>query len=217
MSTKVANAAPAPAEVKKVKKPKSLKTKKDKVQKVQEVVAEVTKSVENDNEKSISKTSTENIDRLIEFFITKYSLKESVVKKDLKESKLIPRNSVYSGKKIKDKDAPKRAKSAYIYYTIDQRSKGAYKDLPVTEQSVKFGKDWEKIKEDKKASAPFVKLAEKDKERYRAEKDKYDVEHPPAAKKIAHEDDPEFVLNPGSKKMVRKDGKLGQEILKAQE
>ena len=74
----------------------------------------------------------------------------------------------------KDKDAPKRNKSAYLFYTMKNREllKKKFPDDSAQEIVSKLGAAWTEAKENKKIKK-YEKMAEKDKERYQDEKSAY--------------------------------------------
>ena len=76
-------------------------------------------------------------------------------------------------KKTKDKDAPKKNKSAYMFFCDDERSviKQELPDLNNKEVLVELGSRWSKLKEQNPDKVKvFEDLASKDKERYLLEK-----------------------------------------------
>mmetsp|Transcript_14783 Transcript_14783/g.35250 ORF Transcript_14783/g.35250 Transcript_14783/m.35250 type:complete len:104 (-) Transcript_14783:261-572(-) len=79
-------------------------------------------------------------------------------------------------KKVKDKDAPKKGRSAYIFFTMDRREElvAENPDLKgsVTEVSKILGAEWKKMTD--KQKKPYEDQAKKDKERYEKEKEKYE-------------------------------------------
>ena len=72
-------------------------------------------------------------------------------------------------RKHKDPNAPKRPRSAYLYYCEAERKTIMKKhpDYKVTDVSKELGPAWQKLSD--KAKAKYEKLAAKDKERYEAE------------------------------------------------
>lgn len=68
-------------------------------------------------------------------------------------------------KKTKDKDAPKRSISAYIFFSNDFRTK--HPELSVTELSKAAGAAWKGLSDEMKK--PYEAMALKDKERYQRE------------------------------------------------
>lgn len=169
-----------------------------------------TKAVKADTK--TSKTSTANIDLMLETIVGEFNIKESDLKTLLRENNLLPRTSKFAhAKKRKDPDAPKRARSAYIFFTMDQRKKGEHADEEVKDQTKAFGKAWKKLS--KKGRAKFDKLAEEDKKRYEKEMKKWRKTHPEESKKRAHEDDPDYIENPETGKYVRRDGAIGKKLV----
>lgn len=77
-------------------------------------------------------------------------------------------------KKIKDKNAPKRALSAFFCYLKARRNelKKEQPSLSNTEIISKMSAEWKSFTA--KEKEPFVKASEKDKERYHREKKNYD-------------------------------------------
>jgi len=77
-------------------------------------------------------------------------------------------------KQKKDKNAPKRALSAYLFFCNDKRPelKKKYPDEAITQLAARLGKAWGKLSESDKK--PYNKEAEKDKERYEKEMKKYE-------------------------------------------
>jgi hypothetical protein len=98
------------------------------------------------------------------------SLIASEQKKQAKPSK--------KDKPIKDSDAPKRGKSAYIFFCNDYRAivkSELGDDLKTTEITKELGARWNKLKEstkasDKKLLTKYEKMATDDKDRYEKEK-----------------------------------------------
>ena len=124
-----------------------------------------------------------------------------------------------SKKKKKDPNAPKRGKSAYIFFGQEYREKAKEElieehgdDYKHTMVMAKLGEMWNELKastkpKDKKAVAKFEKMAADDKERYEAEKEDYtpstDEDEP--EKKVAKKPSPKKeVKKPSPKKEVKK-------------
>lgn len=87
------------------------------------------------------------------------------------------------GRKKKQKTAgPKRATSAYFFFTADMRErvKQENPDLKITEMAKVMGAKWKQMSDADKQK--YVDMAEKDKERYAAEKVTWDRDHPDQAK-----------------------------------
>jgi hypothetical protein len=76
-------------------------------------------------------------------------------------------------KKAKDKDAPKRATSAFFYYLQYRRPtlKDEQPKLGNTEIVSKMSEEWKAMRDSEKV--PFQKQANTDKERYAREKEEY--------------------------------------------
>jgi hypothetical protein len=79
-------------------------------------------------------------------------------------------------KKKQEEAGPKRAISAYFYFTNDKDKRAPfnakYPDLSYFEVNKKMTEEWNKLSDDDKK--PFEDLAAKDKERYKAEKAIFD-------------------------------------------
>ncbi|VDK65287.1 unnamed protein product [Onchocerca ochengi] len=67
-------------------------------------------------------------------------------------------------KKVKDPNAPKRAKSAYMFWLSENRSRIAKPGMSVIDVSKAAGVEWGKIKDKSK----YEKMASQDKQRYEA-------------------------------------------------
>ena len=84
-----------------------------------------------------------------------------------------------STRKIKDKDKPKRALSAYLYFCKDKRQgvkERMGKNAPTTSITTELGKMWRDLKQSPDCDsliAPYQKLADEDKKRYEAEMEGY--------------------------------------------
>jgi structure-specific recognition protein 1 len=79
-----------------------------------------------------------------------------------------------SKKNKKDKDAPKKAISAYFFY-IKERRDSITKELPnLNNKEIvkKMSEEWNALRDDKKK--PYVQKALEDKKRYEKEKADYD-------------------------------------------
>ena len=77
----------------------------------------------------------------------------------------------------KDKDAPKKAISAFFFYNKERRPilKKEQPNLDNKEIIKKMSEEWNALSEDKKK--PYVAKAEADKKRYAKEKEEYDKTH----------------------------------------
>ena len=75
----------------------------------------------------------------------------------------------------KDKDAPKRAISAFFFYNKERREtlKKEQPDLDNKQIIATMSKEWNALGEEKKK--PYVEKAEADKKRYEEEKKKYEA------------------------------------------
>lgn len=79
-----------------------------------------------------------------------------------------------SSKKVKDPDAPKRGKSSYIYFCLENRDKIKKKnpEMDAKDLTKELGRMWrEDVSDEEKAK--YVKMSEKDKSRYEKEKETY--------------------------------------------
>jgi hypothetical protein len=124
--------------------------------------------------------------------------KEELTKK---ASKMVPIGSSFRPKKVQ-KDGPKRSKNAYMFFCEDARSKSK-KTLLAKD----LGAKWEKLSTKEKEK--YLKLAEADKARYNSEVNKAE----PQEKQLKNKDDPNYILNEKSGKMVLRTGAIGKKIL----
>ena len=83
--------------------------------------------------------------------------------------------------KKKQKTGPKRATTAYFYFTADMRErvKEENPDLKVTEIAKVIGAKWKALTDEEKQK--YNDMADKDKERYADEKSTWDEDHPDEA------------------------------------
>ena len=83
----------------------------------------------------------------------------------------------------KDKDAPKRALSAYFFYNQERRDslKKEKPELNNKEIIKKMSEEWNALSDEKKK--PYIAKAEADKKRYETEKKAYDEKKNAGAKK----------------------------------
>ena len=91
-------------------------------------------------------------------------------------------------RKKMNKDGPKRAKSAYLFFCADNRDKikEANPDMKATQITAELGRMWNELKADDsrgKELAGYEKQATQDKERYEKEKSQLNSEEP--VKKVA--------------------------------
>jgi hypothetical protein len=93
-------------------------------------------------------------------------------------------------KKVKDPNAPKRAKSNYILFCEDRRPKLKSKNptFSAKELIIECGKAWKSSSEKEKEK--FRGLAQKDKERYQSEMEKYTPAEPSSFEKEPKEKRP---------------------------
>jgi len=95
-------------------------------------------------------------------------------KKGGSKKKTTKRKVTKKGRKKKDKDAPKRPTSAWIYFSVKKREELKKKnpDLSFGQLSKMAGKEWKKISDAKKAK--YEELAAEDKKRYEKESKAYE-------------------------------------------
>jgi hypothetical protein len=192
----------------KVSKPKKTKAVKDEV-----VEVVVDDSV---GKKSSSKTTTTNIDLIISLLIEQFSLNDKEVRTTLAE--VLPSTSGFKkGKKKKDKDAPKKGLSAYMFFTMARREqvKTDGPELKFTEITQELGRLWRSMNDDDKA--PFQTQADADKIRYTTEMKAYRLLKgipEPSEKKNNGANDPTKILNT-SGKYVKRTGKIGRALVEA--
>lgn len=81
-------------------------------------------------------------------------------------------------KKNKDPLAPKKYKTAYMFFNIENinehKKKFPSDKIIVSEIAKRSGEEWKKIKEDEKKYEKYKKLEDNDKKRYKKEFDKYE-------------------------------------------
>ena len=84
-------------------------------------------------------------------------------------------NKKRGGKSVKDPNAPKRGKSAYIFFCQDMREKvkSENPDMKASEVMAKLGELWNGDYADAKSRQKWIKQADKDKKRYEEEKSNY--------------------------------------------
>ena len=77
-------------------------------------------------------------------------------------------------KQTKDKDAPKRAISAFFFYNKERREtlKKEQPNLNNKEIIATMSKEWNALSEEQRK--PYIKKADEDKKRYEEEKSKYE-------------------------------------------
>ena len=103
------------------------------------------------------------------------SLKKEIQLLENRISKLEVQNK---SKKIKDPNAPKKNKTAYMFYNIEKineyKKKNPDQKIKVSEIAKESGKEWKKIKDDEKKYEKYKKLEDNDKKRYKKETDIYE-------------------------------------------
>lgn len=110
--------------------------------------------------------------------ITIISLQEEIKKLESRVNKLeinVKNNSKL--KENKDPNAPKRYKSAYIFFNLERinehKKKFPNQKIKITDLSKESGIEWKKIKDDEKKYEKYKKMEDNDKKRYNKELDKY--------------------------------------------
>eukprot|EP00922_Rhytidocystis_sp_ex-Travisia-forbesii_P058002 GHVS01085805.1.p2 GENE.GHVS01085805.1~~GHVS01085805.1.p2 ORF type:complete len:111 (+),score=23.08 GHVS01085805.1:293-625(+) len=92
-----------------------------------------------------------------------------------KGGKGVSKESKRAKRAKKDKNAPKRAKSSYLCFTMENRQAVIEKDPSLAKNVVKvtsiLGAQWKKLSDPQKI--PYQKLANEDKKRYEKEMDAY--------------------------------------------
>ena len=85
----------------------------------------------------------------------------------------------------KDKDAPKRAISAFFFYNQERREKLKKEQPNLDNKEIikTMSAEWNKLSDDQKK--PYIQKAEADKKRYEAEKKAYDAKKKGEGKKSA--------------------------------
>ena len=137
-------------------------------------------------------SAKDKYDAAIQYVIDNKDLsKEELVKK---ASKMVPKGSLFNPKKAQ-KDGPKRSKNAYMFFCEDARSKSK-KTLLAKD----LGAEWEKLSTKKKEK--YLKLAEEDKARYNSEVNKSVEKQENKEKQVKNKDDPNYILNEKTGKMV---------------
>ena len=127
-------------EVKKSKKSRA------KTEATAEEVAEVAEVPEVPVDHKGSKTTSKNIDAIIRALIKKFGLDEKVVKSTIAD--YLPLTSEFKKKKAKkDPDAPKKAPSSYMIFTMENRENviKENKDMKFQDITRELGKRWGKL------------------------------------------------------------------------
>lgn len=199
---------------------KAVKTvKRSKVSKPKKKTEVVDVPVVDDSvgKKSSSKTTTTNIDLIISLMIEQFDLNDKEVRTTL--AGVLPSTSGFKkGKKKKDKDAPKKGLSAYMFFTMARRAqvKEDGPELKFTEITQELGRLWRAMNDSQKA--PFQTQADADKVRYSTEMEAYRILKgipEPSTKKNDKVDNPDYILNPESSKYVKRTGKIGRALVEA--
>jgi len=203
-----------------VKKVQEKKVKAEKVEKVAKVAKSSTpapavsgEAVSGEKKSSSSKTTTANIDVIVGVLIDQFKLDEKAVRAAL--STHLPSTSAYKKGKKKDKDAPKKYLSSYMYFTMDVRSDIKGSDnakLPFADVTKELGRRWKIITPEQKLK--YTKLSEEDAKRYHTEMDAYRLLKGIVLKtKVSKADDPTLILNPESKKYVNRSSAIGKKLV----
>ncbi len=95
----------------------------------------------------------------------------------LDANKILRKKCVYSGgkkKKRRDPNEPKRASSAYIWFSKENRERVKKENPDITSQDImkKLGEEWRKLTD--KGKKKYAALAAKDDVRYKKDKAAYD-------------------------------------------
>lgn len=164
----------------------------------------------------IPKTSTKNIDKIIDRIIIKFEIPEKEIRKGFKD--ILPKTSKYYGsKKVKkDKNAPKKVKSGYLFYCDEQRpilNKKYNNSKKCVEIVTELGHNWTKLHKQGK-SDKYFKLHLKDRERYKMELEKYKKDYNIIDRKVsANANHPDYIENRKTGKWFKKTGKIGKQIM----
>jgi hypothetical protein len=165
-----------------------------------------------ETKKGSSKTNTANIDAILRVLINEFKLDEKLVKKAVES--YLPFTSEFRKKGKKDPLAPKKSLSAYMYFGTDIRSDvKSGGNIPFAEITKEIGRRW-------KAATPEVRskyeaLAKKDTERYQREKQAYREKLGLNDVKVSRANDPEYIENPETKKMIKRTTELGKKLVAA--
>ena len=100
-------------------------------------------------------------------------LVEQWKKQEKQHSKVLNKVINKTNKPKKDPNAPKKGMSAFMYFSRDNRDKvkSDNPDITFGELGKELGQRWRALSDKEKAK--YQKMAEKDKERYNTEMDKY--------------------------------------------
>jgi len=139
-------------------------------------------------------------------------LTEEVIKSLILEAadKMYSAKSVAKGKKTKDPEAPKQAKSAYIFFCAEKRQEVEDQNPEMDSKDItrELGKMWGALSE--KEKEPFNKLHAEDKARYEKEKEEYksssesESEDKPKKAKPAKKETKKADKKPAEKKETKK-------------
>ena len=112
-----------------------------------------------------SSLSENQIKELREAFESKQGDLHKIISANIKDSS--------GGKKVKDPDAPKRGKSSYIFFCVENREKikNSYPDMSAKDIIKELGRLWRDTSKDKKEK--YIKMSNNDKERYSGEISEY--------------------------------------------
>ena len=166
---------------------------------------------------SKSKTTTENIDRILDMMVEEFKLTEKDVRKLL--ANVLPSTSRFKKKqkKAKDPNAPKRPLTAYMMMVQDIRDslKKDHPEWSVTDISKEAGRLWREMKSDEKDK--YQKKAQKARDDYTVKFEQYKKDNGIVDKvKNSKEGNPDYIFNKESKKYVKRSGKIGQKLVDAE-
>jgi hypothetical protein len=110
-------------------------------------------------------------------FLTETCSEEAVRSWSEKKNQSKFKSLVNKKGKVLDPNAPKRSKSAYLFFCTENREKvkNTLKNPSATNVTKELGKRWNKLKakQNSKEYKKFLEMAEKDAERYRTQKEAY--------------------------------------------
>lgn len=128
------------------------------------------------NNENTNMTTLKAINKFVDTFFTENNLEtaKTMWSSDATQKALkTVLNKAEKGTREKDPNAPKRGKSAYLYFCEDKRDevrKTLGADAKAADVTRKLGELWNKLKSQDK-TGEYDKLAEVDKERYYSEKE----------------------------------------------
>jgi transposase len=176
-----------------------------------------------ESKKKGSKVTASNTDAIITLIMDTFKIDSKALTTLLHNSGLLPSKSAFKKlKKHKNKDAPKKARTAYLFFATEQR-----KSVIEQNQGIKFpdvvkviAKTWNALSPELKK--PYEDLAEADKLRYSRAKEEWNASHPQDAPQesrakatVDRSTDPSYILNPATGAYVRKNSTIGKGLLSA--